>query len=34
MNMDFGEIGVNFSTGSSDDGTEADQPSTMGLHLI
>ena len=31
MNMDFGEIGVNFSTGSSDDGTEADQPSTMGL---
>tara|TARA_A100001011_G_C14263419_1_gene823586 strand:+ start:555 stop:1625 length:1071 start_codon:yes stop_codon:yes gene_type:complete len=31
MNMDFGEIGVNFSTGSEDDGTDADQPSSMGL---
>ena len=29
--MDFGEVGVNFSTGSSDDGTDGDQPSTMGL---
>ncbi len=31
MNMDFGEVGVNFSTGSSDDGTDGDQPSTLGL---
>ena len=33
MNMDFGELGLKFLTANTDDGSDADQPSTMALGL-